>query len=172
MSKQQGNTDQKKKKSAKEMPNTNGVVITTYVESPSIIRPLSESNPNKKIQPNPDSRNPKRSQVYDRRAQLLAYTQELRAADNGNQLLRWGEKSCRHKSKNWKCPTTPRKLGISFLRIFGKAKRRCKYQRMASEEDKPRNTSGKKKKHGRRKFWRKLKRMFKGLSFVWHRKKG
>ncbi|XVF36838.1 hypothetical protein REPUB_Repub19eG0092900 [Reevesia pubescens] len=173
MSKQQGNTDQKKKQkksTANEMPNMNGVVISVYVESPSIIPPLSESNPNKNIKRNPVSKRPKRSQGYDRRAQLLAYTQELRTADSEEQI-QWNEKSSRHKSKKWKCPTAAKRLGISFLGIFRKTKRRWKYRRMSSEEDNKCNSSGKKKKHGRRKFWRKLKRMFRGLSFVWQRKK-
>ena len=99
MGKQQGNTDQKKQqKSANEMPNMNGVVITVYIESPSIVRPLSESNPNKKVKTIPVSKKPKRSKGYDRRAQLLAYTQELRTADNEEQI-QWNEKSSRHKAK-------------------------------------------------------------------------
>ncbi|XWS15079.1 hypothetical protein CRYUN_Cryun35bG0063500 [Craigia yunnanensis] len=80
------------------MPNMNGVVITVYVESPSIVRPLSESNPDKKVKTIPVSKKPKRSQGYDRRAQLLAYTQELRTADNEEQI-QWKEKSQRQKSK-------------------------------------------------------------------------
>ncbi|XVF64648.1 hypothetical protein PTKIN_Ptkin09bG0184900 [Pterospermum kingtungense] len=88
MRKKQGNPDQKK-------PDTNGVVITVYVESTSRdIRPLSESNPPA------DETNPvsKRSQGYDRRAQILAYSRELRTADNYEQI-RWNETSSRHKSK-------------------------------------------------------------------------
>ncbi|XP_022766365.1 uncharacterized protein LOC111311255 isoform X2 [Durio zibethinus] len=156
MRKHQGNTDQKKtqkQKSANEMPNMNGVVITVYEESPSVIQPLSESNPDKKVKINPVSKRPKRGQGgYDRRAQLLAYAQEMRAADNDEQI-QWNEKSSRHKSKKWKCPTTARRLGISFLGIFRKKKRRWKYRHMASEEDDNRNSSEKKNKHGRRKFW-------------------
>ncbi|OMO72852.1 hypothetical protein CCACVL1_17560 [Corchorus capsularis] len=150
--------------------NSNGVVITVYVESCSAIPPLSESNPNKKIKPNPVSRKCKKSQGYDRRAQLLAYTQQLRAADDGNkEELQWinYDKSSKRKSKT---------------------KGQWKYQRMPPEADqihedynhKPAtatatanaNNGKKKKKHRRPKFWRKLKRMLRGLSNVWQRKKG
>ncbi|KAK8492914.1 hypothetical protein V6N12_038614 [Hibiscus sabdariffa] len=76
MRKQPGNMDQKKQhKSGNEMPNTNGngVIITVYVES---------SPPLKKFKANPVSKRPKRGQCYDRRARLLAYTRELRSAEN------------------------------------------------------------------------------------------
>ncbi|OMO62952.1 hypothetical protein COLO4_32801 [Corchorus olitorius] len=146
--------------------NTNGVVITVYVESSSAVPPLSESNPNKKVKPNPVSSKCKKSQAYDRRAQLLAYTQQLRAAESdGNkeeELLQWNnyDKSSKHKSKT---------------------KGQWKYQHMPTEADqihedynyKPATANnGKKKKQRRPKFWRKLKRMLRGLSNVWQRKKG
>lgn len=153
------------------MPNMNEVVITVYVESPSIARPLSGSNPDKNVKANPVSVRPQRRRGYDRRAQLLSYTQQLRTADNKEQT-QWNVKRSRQKSK-WKCLTTPKRLGISFLGIFRKTKRRWRYRRMPSEEDNKRNNrGGKKKKHGRIKFWKKMKRMFGRFSFVWQRKKG
>ncbi|GMI64847.1 hypothetical protein HRI_000154000 [Hibiscus trionum] len=174
MRKQAGNRDQmKKQKSGKEMANTNGVVITVYVESspPTTIQPLLKSNPLKKVKPNPVPKRPKRGQCYDRRARLLAYTRELRSADKDNRI-QWNERFSRHKAKKWKCPITPRRIGISFLGIFRRKKRQWKYQRIPSEENNERYSRGKKKILGRRNFWSKLKRMFRALSFVWRRKKG
>ncbi|XP_039055472.1 uncharacterized protein LOC120198174 [Hibiscus syriacus] len=139
MRKQEGNKDQmKKQKSGNEMDNTNGVIITVYVES----SPLSKSNPVKKLKANPVSRNPKRGRCYDRRARLLAYTQELRSADNEDQI-QWTETCSRHKSKaKWKCPITPRRIGIRFLGIFRKTKPGWKYQRIPSEENNERKVEG------------------------------
>ncbi|KAE8683565.1 Nitrate reductase 2 [Hibiscus syriacus] len=91
MRKQEGKKNEMKgQKSGNEMANTNGVIITVYAESspPSI----------KKLKPNPVSNNPKRGQCYDRRARLLAYTQELRSADNDAQIQRT-ETCSRHESK-------------------------------------------------------------------------
>ncbi|KAB2097860.1 hypothetical protein ERO13_A01G187800v2 [Gossypium hirsutum] len=150
------------------MANTNGVIITVYVEShPTTAQSSSQSVP--LINTNPVSEKPKRGQCYDRRARLLAYTQQLRAADKYHHPIQWNHSS--PKSKKWKCPIAPRRLAISFLGIFRNTKRRWKYQRMPSEEGDKCNCSGKKNIFQRRKFWSKLKRMFKGLSFVWQRKK-
>ncbi|MBA0734592.1 hypothetical protein Gogos_018492 [Gossypium gossypioides] len=177
------------------MANTNGVIITVYVEShPTTAQPSSQSVP--LINTNPVSRRPKRGQCYDRRARLLAYTQQLRAADKYHHPIQWNHSSPKSKAsvspffiyylfnsnytngdneQKWKCPITPRRLAISFLGIFRNTKRRWKYQRMPSEEGDKCNCSGKKNISRRRKFWvkscSKLKRMFKGLSFVWQRKK-
>ncbi|XP_039023089.1 uncharacterized protein LOC120155654 [Hibiscus syriacus] len=164
MRKQEGKKNEMKgQKSGNEMANTNGVIITVYAESspPSI----------KKLKPNPVSNNPKRGQCYDRRARLLAYTQELRSADNDAQIQRT-ETCSRHESKKWKCPIKPRRIGISFLGISRKTKSGWKYQRIPSEENNERNSRGTKKISGRRKLWDKLKRMFRVLSFVWRRRKG
>ncbi|RDX84365.1 hypothetical protein CR513_34596, partial [Mucuna pruriens] len=59
---------------------TNGVVITVYVESPRprSIKPLE--GPTKKTKPHPRFKMPQTTgtQGYDRRAQLLAYSRQLR----------------------------------------------------------------------------------------------
>ncbi|XVE55404.1 hypothetical protein DITRI_Ditri03aG0156000 [Diplodiscus trichospermus] len=95
------NKEIQQQKSATEMQNMNGVVITVYVESNSIVRPLSESIPNKKVKKIPVSKKAKRNQGYNRRAQLLAYSQELRNADHDDEeeQIQWNEKTSRHKSK-------------------------------------------------------------------------
>lgn len=88
-----------RKMSANEMTNMNGVVITVYEESPaSGVRPLSDSkSADKKVKT-------KTSHGYDRRAHLLAHTQELRKADNNeedqqNIQRNQKSKSSRQKSK-------------------------------------------------------------------------
>ncbi|KAE8731256.1 Nitrate reductase 2 [Hibiscus syriacus] len=105
MRKREGNKDEmKKQKRGNEMANTNGVIITVYVESspPKI----------KTLKPNHVSENPKRGQCYDRRARLLAYTQGLRSADNDDQI-QWTEAFPRHKSKASVVPLIPYLLSSS-----------------------------------------------------------
>ncbi|XP_029130487.1 uncharacterized protein LOC114916938 [Cajanus cajan] len=65
----------------KQSTITNGVVITVYVESSRTrsIKPLEDST--KKTKPHPRFRRPQTTtgtQGYDRRAQLLAYSRQLR----------------------------------------------------------------------------------------------
>ncbi|KAL2317755.1 hypothetical protein Fmac_031631 [Flemingia macrophylla] len=64
----------------KQSTITNGVVITVYIESPKtrLIKPSED--PTKKTKPHPRFRMPqsKGTQGYDRRAQLLAYSRQLR----------------------------------------------------------------------------------------------
>ncbi|KAG5111012.1 hypothetical protein AAZX31_14G154800 [Glycine max] len=59
---------------------TNGVVITSYVESPRTRSIKPSDDPTKKTKPHPRFRisQTARSQGYDHRAQLLAYSRQLR----------------------------------------------------------------------------------------------
>ncbi|KAH1122936.1 hypothetical protein J1N35_006096 [Gossypium stocksii] len=153
------------------MANTNGVIITVYVEShPTTAQPSSQSVP--LINTNPVSRRPKRGQCYDRRARLLAYTQQLRAADKNHHPIQWNHSSPKSKASDneqkWKCPITPRRLAISFLGIFRNTKRRWKYQRMPSEEGDKCNCSGKKNIFRRRKFWGKRVVVVTAIALIFH----
>lgn len=62
------------------MQNKNGVVITVYVESPRTCSNKPSEGPAKKTKPHPRFRMPQTTgtQGYDRRAQLLAYSRQLR----------------------------------------------------------------------------------------------
>lgn len=59
---------------------TNGVVITSYVESPRTRSIKPSDDPTKKTKPHPRFRisQTARSQGYDHRAQLLSYSRQLR----------------------------------------------------------------------------------------------
>ncbi|CAK9171720.1 unnamed protein product, partial [Ilex paraguariensis] len=67
----------------KEKATANKVIITIYIESLTI-RSNQRSDSIRRIKPNPLSSKPKneRARGYDRRAQLLAYAQELRHANS------------------------------------------------------------------------------------------
>ncbi|MBA0607815.1 hypothetical protein Godav_020078 [Gossypium davidsonii] len=81
------------------MANTNGVIITVYVEShPTTAQPSSQSVP--LINTNPVSRRPKRGQCSDRRGRLLAYTQQLRAADKYHHPIEWNHSSPKSKASS------------------------------------------------------------------------
>lgn len=94
----------------KETTNNNhnkNVLIAVYVESPSPSntqipqRINTPTDPIKKIKPKPppSSKNPRTAKArgYDRRAQLLAYSQELRNADS--QQVQWPKNGSRPKPK-------------------------------------------------------------------------
>ncbi|KAL3839969.1 hypothetical protein ACJIZ3_024560 [Penstemon smallii] len=73
-----------------------GVIINVYIESS---KPNQRNDPIKKINPNSISFQPRfyRTQGYDRRAQLLAYAQELRHANA--QQIQWPSKNSRPNHK-------------------------------------------------------------------------
>lgn len=94
MGEQQGKEEEKKKKKkiikeTREIPSkTKEVIISVYVESPPIhphkkgsdIIPIKKSAKSKQIFP--QNHRTAKTQGYDRRAQLLAYSQELRKSDS------------------------------------------------------------------------------------------
>ncbi|KAK5841906.1 hypothetical protein PVK06_004231 [Gossypium arboreum] len=95
------------------MANTNGVIITVYVEShPTTAQSSSQSVP--LINTNPVSKKPKRGQCYDRRARLLAYTQQLRAADKYHHPIQWNHSSPKSKAKTKGFVCTPILLQFGF----------------------------------------------------------
>ncbi|XP_040367505.1 uncharacterized protein LOC112175830 [Rosa chinensis] len=83
----------------KVRPNNREVIITVYVESDSL-----SYHPIKKINPNTICRKPHQTattRIYDRRAHLLAYAQELRKTANSQQV-HWPKNGSKpkHKEKN------------------------------------------------------------------------
>ncbi|KAK4276777.1 hypothetical protein QN277_014885 [Acacia crassicarpa] len=84
---------------------TNGVMITVYVES-STTRSRKPSDPAKKSKSHPQIKRPRtsQSQGYDRRALLLAYSRQLRntASESKDVQVPTTQKS-RHKSKEENC---------------------------------------------------------------------
>lgn len=95
----------KEKKKKNSTTTTKDVIITVYVESPSPsntqIPHRSNTDPIKKIKPKPTkSNNPptsSKARGYDRRAQLLAYAQELR--NSNSQKLQLTKNGSRSKPK-------------------------------------------------------------------------
>ncbi|XP_048331830.2 uncharacterized protein LOC107435013 isoform X1 [Ziziphus jujuba] len=118
--------------------NNMDVIITVYVESPS---PLNTQIPHgsntdhiKKIKPKPTkSKNPSTSskaQGYDRRAQLLAYAQELR--NSNPQKLQWTKNGSRSKAKQ--SSKGNQRLSASAVKLH-RIKNGKRYQRLVPAVD-------------------------------------
>ncbi|GLU01005.1 hypothetical protein SLE2022_183320 [Rubroshorea leprosula] len=121
-----------------------GVIITVYVES-SRVRSLRSIQKTKQI----------RSHAGDRKAQILAYAQELRRGRDG------GQKCSSPQAKKWKWLTVPLRLKMPWTG-------ECQRLACDSEADKGINQR-RRKRSGRdhNKFWRKLKRMLRRLTHGW-----
>ncbi|CAL0317904.1 unnamed protein product [Lupinus luteus] len=151
-----GEKNQNKKNMQHKNAITNGVVIiTVYVES---LRTRSIKKTNK---PHPRY---KISKSYDRRAQLLAYSRELRK----NALSE--EKVEQQIPSNESLPRTKSKKPISLAQrvqiCFPTSRTQCMYERVEPKESNEMNRNKKRKGSGKicNSFLRKLKRLFKKLS--------
>jgi len=124
----------------------NGVIISVYVESPTLRS--SQMDPVKKSKPKSISisKKPKttRTRGYDRRAQLLTYARELRNSDS--QEVQWPRKNLRPKPKNWKWFTKPISLCCPSRQLLERTSSRWKYERIPLEEN-TEEVDGKKKKN-------------------------
>nr|XP_011465333.1 PREDICTED: uncharacterized protein LOC105351725 isoform X2 [Fragaria vesca subsp. vesca] len=114
----------------KVRPNNKEVIITVYVESDSL-----SHHPFKKINPKKISRKPPQTattHIYDRRAHLLAYAQELRKNATSQQLQRPknGSNSKPKHKPNRNRFTTP-------VRLRRPKGGRWRYQRLVPEVDIP-----------------------------------
>ncbi|KAK9930679.1 hypothetical protein M0R45_027708 [Rubus argutus] len=148
-------------------PNNKEVIITVYVESDSL-----SHRPIKKINPNTISRKPPQTastRIYDRRAHLLAYAQELRTTANSQQV-QWPKTGSNQKHK------LSRKRFTTPVRIRRPKGSRWRYQRLVPEVDISCNSkwnSGSKRKATGSKansnIMKKLRCMLRGL---WHCNKG
>lgn len=129
MGKQEVEDLERKKMDAKKSPAQNGVIISVYVESPTLRS--SQMDPAKKSKPKSISisKKPKttRTRGYDRRAQLLTYARELRNSDS--QEVQWPRKNLRPKPK-----------------LLERTSSRWKYERIPLEEN-TEEVDGKKKKN-------------------------
>ncbi|XP_059284699.1 uncharacterized protein LOC132037999 [Lycium ferocissimum] len=136
-----------------KMKREGGVIISVYVESSST-KDYSQhgSNPfKKKIHPNPFSR----KRGYDRRAQLLAYANELR---HGNyQQISWkSHNSSNQKHKKWRWT---RRIRSSFSRLFRRNDKQWRYEHIGRQGCK----GEKRKAH----FCNRLKCFFKDILGAW-----
>ncbi|KAJ0026074.1 hypothetical protein Pint_08247 [Pistacia integerrima] len=116
-------------KIARERPSRNAVIITYYVES------STTQSKHRKLKPNPFHKKAQtiRKRGYDRRAELLAYANDLRVSDP-SQKVHWSRRSSRCKTNKWKWSITSARLrSVLSIRIFKGRKGRWKYKRMESE---------------------------------------
>ncbi|KAI3460610.1 hypothetical protein Pfo_017273 [Paulownia fortunei] len=165
----------------KRMPNNKGVTINVYIESRNL-RSDHKTDPIKKINPNLLSSQPRVSKTrgYDRRAQLLAYAQELRHANA--QEVEWPFKNSRRKQKKWRWSLPVQKIRLLFSRFDG-IKRKWKYEPIVVEDysdgegscNQERMKSTKAKTNGRGRhshFCKKLRCFLKEISRAWQCKNG
>ncbi|KAA8538553.1 hypothetical protein F0562_028253 [Nyssa sinensis] len=161
---------EKRSKNVKEMARTKGVLITVYVVSPTI-RSHHTSDPIKRIKPNPFSLKPRsvRTRGYDRRAQLLAYAQELRHA-NSQPSPQCPKAKSLPKLKKWRWSSCSARRRLSFSPLFRRRKRAWRYQRIISDEPSKvdRSCGTKRFRSKSRRFWRRLGCMLKEISCGWH----
>ncbi|KAM5575941.1 hypothetical protein ABKV19_014737 [Rosa sericea] len=145
----------------KVRPNNKEVIITVYVESDSL-----SHHPIKKINPNTICRKPHQTattRIYDRRAHLLAYAQELRKTANSQQV-HWPKNGSKPKHK------LSRNRFTTPVRLRRPEGSRWRYQRLVPEVDIPCNSkwnscSNRKATESKRNsnMMRKLRCMLRGL---------
>ncbi|XP_044479133.1 uncharacterized protein LOC123206083 [Mangifera indica] len=142
-------------KIARERPGKDAVIITYYVESSTIQSNLNKSKPSpfhKKAQAT-------RNRGYDRRAELLAYANDLRVS--GPRKVHWSRGFSRCKTSKWKFSITPAKLRSFFnIRIF--QRRRKEYGLITDVKKRKKNNSGTSNASD---ICRKLKRLLKELPY-------
>ncbi|KAG6602066.1 hypothetical protein SDJN02_06812, partial [Cucurbita argyrosperma subsp. argyrosperma] len=106
--------DQTNGKEIKAIPPKERVIITVYVESPRKQSNKSHQNPisiNKNSHPNAHPKAPK-SRGYDRRAELLAYSRELRNVDSATTHLPKTKSKWRVKSETAAVRRLPSRRGL------------------------------------------------------------
>ncbi|KAB2617189.1 hypothetical protein D8674_013058 [Pyrus ussuriensis x Pyrus communis] len=159
---------EEKNNGTRKRPNKKEVIITVYVETPS---PSDSSHQKtddhvKKIKPKPSSQNPHqtaKTRIHDRRARLLAYSQELRTTGD-SQKVQWPKSGSKPKPRvENKRFTTPMRLR--------RTQSRWRFQRLAPEVDlycNPKPITGRNKKSAESEtscnFLRKLRCVLRGIS--------
>ncbi|KAK6115547.1 hypothetical protein DH2020_007816 [Rehmannia glutinosa] len=164
------------------MPNSRGVIINVYIESTNL-RSNQKTDPIKKINPKLLSSKPRvfKTRGYDRRAQLLAYAQELRHANAQQQ--QWPFKNSRRNPKKWRWLFPVQKIRLLISRFDGVIKRKWKYEPIVTEDysdgegscNQERMKSKNTKANGRRiysHFCKKLRSFMKEISRAWQCKNG
>ncbi|EEF48412.1 uncharacterized protein LOC8274142 [Ricinus communis] len=151
-------------------PNTNRVIITVYVESPGkrLHQKIDLTN---KATTNPLLKRPQftSTEGYNRRAELLAYSRELR---NGGPHQTWqrARNSRPEESKMWKWSSIPVRIRASLRRMFRRNRRIFRYERIRSEKYSEAGQFSRRQKRAPRRYitaasyCRKLKHVLKELS--------
>ncbi|KAL6504904.1 hypothetical protein OROHE_023662 [Orobanche hederae] len=159
------------------MPNSKGVVviISVYIES----KNLKSNQKTDPINPKPLCSKPRVSKTrgYDRRAQLLAYANELRHA-NAHQEQCLNHSRRKPKRRRWLLPV--QKTRVCFFSRFDGIKRRWKYEPIATDDhvDDGEGSSGRERLKSKKTsvryshFCKKLRCLLKEISKVWQCKNG
>ncbi|XP_073043674.1 uncharacterized protein [Primulina eburnea] len=137
------------------MPDEGHVIISVYMETSSKLgsqQNIDHHDQIKKFNPNSFSgfktRIFRTQRGYDRRAQLIAYAQELRRG-NAQQIQRPSE-NAKTKNKRWRWPLAIQKIRLLFSR-FNWRKGRWKYEGIATEDYRDVEGSRKQEKRGKKK---------------------
>ncbi|KAM0971662.1 hypothetical protein FF1_019571 [Malus domestica] len=153
---------EEKNNGTRERPNKKEVIITVYVETPSPSDSSRQKTDDhvKKIKPKPSSQNPHqtaKTRIHDRRARLLAYSQELRTTGD-SQKVQW------HK------PRVGNKRFTTPIRLR-RTQTRWRYQRLVPEVDvycNPKSITGRNNKSAESEtssnFLRKVRCVLRGIS--------
>nr|DAD39490.1 TPA_asm: hypothetical protein HUJ06_013813 [Nelumbo nucifera] len=122
------------KEKRKKIPNKKGVIITVYVELPTR-RPCTSDSGNLTRRKLRTSRPPiSVTHGNDRKAQLLAYTRQLRCSNYSDQS-EFSRRSSRSERKwRWGPSRTKFRLCFKKQKIFHPVKRRSSYEKMVSVE--------------------------------------
>ncbi|XP_058089669.1 uncharacterized protein LOC131236477 [Magnolia sinica] len=120
--------NQKKKKNRSKQKPYNNVIITVYVESTTIQRqkPNRRRGTKNSLQWKPPTSTP----GYDRKAQLLAYSQHLRSVANSQQNQRPRDK----RNLKGKSQKSCSNLRVRIRRLFRPLRRPWRYEQITSEE--------------------------------------
>ncbi|KAL0391708.1 UNVERIFIED_CONTAM: hypothetical protein Sradi_2393600 [Sesamum radiatum] len=166
------------------MRNNKGVIINVYTESRNL-RPDRNIHPIKKINTSLSSSNNKpsvsRTQGYDRRAQLLAYAQELRHANAQELEVERPFKNSTPRHKKWRWSLPAHKMIKVLVSRFDGGKRKWKYGSIITEEyysdaggssNQERMSHRKARRRHDSHFCKRLRCFWKKISGVWQCKNG
>ncbi|KAG8633047.1 hypothetical protein MANES_18G073554v8 [Manihot esculenta] len=122
-------------KIARARTNSNRVIITVCVESPRKCTHQKTGDLTSEATRNPLFKRPqsRRKKGYDRRAELLAYSRELRDGVSLRQQERRPRRnSSRLKAEKLKWSSAPVRIKASIQRIFRRNERQCMYEKIES----------------------------------------
>ncbi|XP_048129515.1 uncharacterized protein LOC125313708 [Rhodamnia argentea] len=156
----------------KRSANTDPVIISVYVESPSSCSSRKPNHPTIKIKPNSSPRNPRipRTGGYDRRAQLLAYAREMRTGGGSPPAALQTER----KKSRWSAQAGPKNFRVCLDRILQRRSKTRRYERLGSDEEEEERSASPEciKQRSKTPFYRKFSRMLRKLSCGWRCTKG
>lgn len=156
----------------KRSANTDPVIISIYVESPSSSSSRNPNHPTTKIKPSSFLENPQipGTDGYDRRAQLLAYARGMRTSGGSQPAAQRTE----HRKSGWSAQAGPKRLRICLDRILRRRNKSRRYEHLGSDDEEEERSVTPERANQRSKmpFYRKFRRMLGKLSCGWKCAKG